>query len=99
MDFNFVKHSSVSRMIRLLKINFGDTYKKYCDGHYHDDRRLFINIYRQYIRMLLVVDKVWGQSCHLDVIVFHEHDEIFKQLKEIKERFDKIEQEVKCLIS
>jgi hypothetical protein len=96
MDFNFIKNDGTRNAYGVLKCNYKETYKKYCEGHFKDDRRLFINVYRQAIILILVMDKVYKQSCYLDVAFHNEMQGIFTDLKRIKERFEKIEEEEKA---
>ena len=88
MQFNSFKHRELQTKMDLLKLTLGDTYKAYCRGHYHDDRRLFINVYRMLIRFLLVSDKIYSQSTTLDVAIGEKFSKEFDYLKSIKDRFD-----------
>lgn len=92
MKLNF-KNNGVKVRYSYLRTFYEQTYKKYCAGHYYDDRRIFINMYRMIIRMLLVVDKVYGQSCSLNVAFDRQFENMTNELNEIKERFEKFEKE------
>ena len=87
MRFNF-KNEGIQTKYKYLLYFFEKTYKEYCRGHYHDDRRLFINMYRQLIRMLLVADSIYGKSSTLDVAIGEKFRAKTEELKEIQERFE-----------
>ena len=53
MKFKF-KNRQVQTMYNVMELAFKESYTEYCKGHYHDDRRIFINTYRQLVRSLLV---------------------------------------------
>ena len=92
MEFTF-KHQPMETRYELLKCMFRPTYRAYCRGHYKDDRRLFINVYRNTIRLLLVWDKVYGQSAAADVGIGNQFQEYKETMQRIQERFERFARE------
>ena len=90
MNFTF-KTPEVQTKYNCLSAFYKETYYKYVRGRYTDDRRIFINVYRQLIRMLLVLDTVYRKSCILDVGANEKFSEEMKLLKKIKTKFEKLE--------
>lgn len=90
MDFTF-KTPEVQTMYNYLKVFYKKTYYKYVMGKYTDDRRIYINTYRELIRMLLVVDTVYRKSCILDVGIRKEFSEELELLDKIKTKFQELE--------
>ena len=86
MKFKF-KNKQVQVMYNLLESVFKDSYTKFCSGHYRDDRRIFINTYRQLVRSLLVSDKVYGQSSFLNVVIHKAFNMELRNLETIQDRF------------
>ena len=87
MNFKF-NHKPIQTKYNLLSLVLKKTYIEYCRGHYHDDRRIFINVYWQLIRFLLVSDKIYDQSTTLDVAINQKFQEEYESLLSIKDRFD-----------
>lgn len=87
MNFKFT-HKPIQTKYDLLSLVLKKTYTEYCRGHYHDDRRIFINVYRQLIRFLLVSDKIYDQSTMLDVAINEKFESEYNSLLNIKNRFD-----------
>lgn len=87
MNFKFT-HKPIQTKYDLLSLVLKKTYTEYCRGHYYDDRRIFINVYRQLIRFLLVSDKIYDQSTMLDVAINEKFEFEYNRLLSIKDRFD-----------
>ena len=92
MNFKFT-HKPIQTKYDLLSLVLKKTYTEYCRGHYHDDRRIFINVYRQLIRFLLVSDKIYDQSTMLDVAINEKFESEYNSLLSIKDRFDNMKLE------
>ena len=90
MKFKF-KNRQVQNMYNAMESSFKRYYVEYCKGHYHDDRRIFINTYRQLVRLLLVSDKVYGQSSFLNVAIRKAFNMEWNNLAGIRNRFAIIE--------
>ena len=89
MKFKF-GNRQVQTMYNLMELAFKKSYTEYCKGHYHDDRRIFINKYRQLVRSLLVSDKVYGQSALLNVAIHNAFEMELQNLEEIQDRFTEL---------
>ena len=89
MKFKF-RNRQVQTMYNLLELSSKKSYTEYCKGHYHDDRRIFINTYRQLVRSLLVSDKVYGQSVFLNVAIRNAFEMELQNLKKIQDRFTEL---------
>lgn len=89
MKFKF-KNRQVQTMYDLMELTLKKSYTEYCKGHYHDDRRIFINTYRQLVRLLLTSDKVYGQSVLLDVAIHDKFGMELQNLKKIQGRFTEL---------
>jgi len=87
MNFKF-NNKAIQTKYNLLSLVLKKTYTEYCRGHHHDDRRIFINVYRQLIRFLLVSDKIYDQSTTLDVAINEKFESEYNSLLQIKNRFD-----------
>ena len=90
MDFTF-KTPEVQTKYNYLKAFYKETYYEYVMGKYTDDRRIYINTYRELIRMLFVVDTVYRKSCILDNGVNEKFSEELKLLNKIKTKFQELE--------
>ena len=89
MKFKF-KNRQVQTMYNVMELAFKKSYIEYCKGHYHDDRRIFINKYRQLVRSLLVSDKVYGQSVFLNVAIRNAFEMELQNLEKIQDRFTEL---------
>ena len=89
MKFKF-KNRQVQTMYNVLELTFKKSYTEYCKGHYHDDRRIFINTYRQLVRSLLVSDKVYGQSVFLNMAIHNAFNMELQNLEKIQDRFTEL---------
>ena len=87
MKFRF-QNKGITVKYNYLIVKFEKTYKDYCKNHYHDDRRLFINMYRMTIRMLLTADKVYNKSVLLDCAMAEQLNKQIEELTEIQARFN-----------
>lgn len=90
MDFTF-KTPEVQTKYNYLKAYYKETYYKYVMGKCTDDRRIYINVYRELIRMLLVIDTVYKKSCILDVGMSEEFSKELELLNKIKTKFQELE--------
>lgn len=90
MNFTF-KTPEVQTKYNYLSAFYKKTYYKYVKGRYTDDRRIFINVYRQLVRMLLVLDTVYRKSCTLDVGANEKFSEEMELLEKIKTKFEELE--------
>ena len=86
MEFKF-NTPAIDTKYNVLKAYYKRTYLEYCAEHPANDKRIFINVYRQTIRALLVMDKIYGQSCLLDCAMYKEISEQFALLSRIKDKF------------
>ena len=86
MNIKF-KNRQVQTMYNLMELSFKKSYTEYCKGHYHDDRRIFINTYRQLVRSLLVSDKIYSQSSFLDIAIHNAFEMELQNLERIQDRF------------
>lgn len=89
MKFKF-KNRQVQTMYNLMESFFKKSYTEYCKGHYQDDRRIFINKYRQLVRSLLVSDKVYDQSSFLNVAIRKAFNMECRNLAEIQDKFTEL---------
>ena len=89
MKFKF-KNRQVQTMYNVMELAFKKSYTEYCKGHYHDDRRIFINKYRQLVRSLLVSDKVYGQSSLLDIAIHNAFNMELQNLERIQDKFTEL---------
>ena len=89
MKFKF-KNRQVQTMYNLMELVFKKSYTEYCKGHYHDDRRIFINTYRQLVRSLLVSDKVYGQSSLLNIAIHNAFSMELQNLERIQDKFTEL---------
>ena len=89
MNIKF-KNRQVQTMYNLMELSFKKSYTEYCKGHYHDDRRIFINTYRQLVRSLLVSDKVYGQSSLLDIAIHNAFNMELQNLERIQDKFTEL---------
>lgn len=90
MDFTF-KTPEIQTKYNYLRAFYKETYYKYVMGKYTDDRRLYINTYRELIRMLFVVDTVYRKSCILDVGISEKFSKELEFLDKIKTKFQELE--------
>ena len=89
MNIKF-KNRQVQTMYDLMELKFKKSYTEYCKGHYHDDRRIFINTYRQLVRSLLVSDKIYDQSSLLDIAIHSAFEMELQNLERIQNRFTEL---------
>ena len=90
MKFTF-KNKPIQRKYEFLRVMYEPTYRKYCKGHYKDDRRIYINSYRMYLKALLVLDTVYDKSVLIDLGAIHELESVLEDMKKIKDRFEQVQ--------